>query len=385
MDRARDAESASASSSARASSSGAFRRGLLLAQACALVNATSAAASAALERRGVALPSWQTFYAYALMACAFAPGYVARKRRRGERWDAERLGRYAALALADAEANYFVTRAFKYTSLTSVSLLDSATIPFAMVLSMRALGARYGAGHCAGGALAFVGLTVLVLGDASKGAHGGTSAGSNVPLGDFLAVVAAALYATSNVLNEGFLRDADKVEILAHLGVFGTAISGVQSAVLEGMRASQLKVLGATGAAFFALYAVSLLSLYTFAMDVLELCGASAFNVSMLSSDVWSFVIRLMFFGGFASSNSFIAFVAAFLLVAAGICIFALAGDPTGAHELAATSAPTRDESFVEHVKHLFFPDHRRPAMTYVRMSAQDDDMHEIELTPMQD
>jgi len=187
------------------------------------------------------------------------------------------------------------------------------------------------------------------------------------------------------VLNEGFLRDADKVEILAHLGVFGTVISGVQSAILEGMRASQLKVLGATGAAFFALYAVSLLSLYTFAMDVLELCGASAFNVSMLSSDIWSFIIRLMFFGGFASSSALIAFVAAFLLVAAGICIFALAGDPTGARELAEPSAPTRDESFVERVKHLFFPNHRRPAMPYVRMSAHDDGMHEVELTPVQE
>ncbi|CEF98321.1 Solute carrier family 35 member SLC35F1/F2/F6 [Ostreococcus tauri] len=369
--------STSGSATARARARG---TGVALAQACAFVNACSAAASYALERRGVSLPSWQTFYAYACVACAFAPGYAMRTARGGGGANRARVGRYAALALLDVEANYCVTRAFEYTSMTSVSLLDSATIPFAMILSVYALGARYGKGHVAGGALAFAGLVVLVLGDAMPSARTSGGDGSNVPLGDFLAVVAAALYATSNVLNEGFLRDADKVEILAHIGVFGTVISGTQSAVLEGMKFSQLKVLGAAGAGLFALYALSLLVLYTFAMDVLELCGASAFNVSMLASDVWSVVIRLIFFNGFSSVSAFVSFLFAFAFVASGIIIFALAGDPAGAQP---QSSADEASSLGARIRRLFVPEARRGA-PYVHMDvSDDDDMCDVELTPV--
>jgi solute carrier family 35 protein F1/2 len=104
------------------------------------------AASTALERSGVALPSWQTFFAYLLLACAFAPRYgkrVARAERGAGGYDWQKARKYALCALVDVEANYCVTLAFKYTSMTSVSLLDSATIPFAMVLSKALLGSVY--------------------------------------------------------------------------------------------------------------------------------------------------------------------------------------------------------------------------------------------------
>jgi hypothetical protein len=47
------------------------------------------------------------------------------------------------LALADVEANYIIVLAYQYTSITSVTLLDCATIPFAMAFSHLALGTRY--------------------------------------------------------------------------------------------------------------------------------------------------------------------------------------------------------------------------------------------------
>lgn len=42
---------------------------------------------------------------------------------------------YLGLAVLDVEGNYLVTRAYQYTSITSVTLLDSTTIPAVMVLS----------------------------------------------------------------------------------------------------------------------------------------------------------------------------------------------------------------------------------------------------------
>jgi hypothetical protein len=45
------------------------------------------------------------------------------------------MWKYALLAVADVEANYFVVKAYSYTSITSVMLLDCFTIPCVMVLS----------------------------------------------------------------------------------------------------------------------------------------------------------------------------------------------------------------------------------------------------------
>lgn len=337
--------------------------GLALAQACALVNATSAAASTALERSGVALPSWQTFFAYLLLACAFAPRYgkrVVRAESGAGGYDWQKARKYALCALVDVEANYCVTLAFKYTSMTSVSLLDSATIPFAMVLSKALLGSVYARGHVVGALVAFAGLTILVLGDATPvNGNNENVRGKNPALGDFLAIVAAALYATSNVLVEAFLRDADRVEILAHLGAFGVVMSGVQSAILEGMTFSQLSALGAKGFSFFALYAGSLFTMYTFAMDVLENCGASAFNVSMLTSDIWSVVLRLLFFNGFATVGAFVAFAFSFCFVGIGICVFAYAGNPKPSDEgqLSSASGDAGEPSLWRRLKRMFLSD----------------------------
>lgn len=42
---------------------------------------------------------------------------------------------YLLLAFLDVEANFLVTKAYQYTSITSVTLLDCFTIPAVMVLS----------------------------------------------------------------------------------------------------------------------------------------------------------------------------------------------------------------------------------------------------------
>ena len=56
--------------------------------------------------------------------------------RSGGRWSLTNpVLAYLVLAVLDVEGNYLVTLAYQYTSVTSVTLLDSATIPFVMVLS----------------------------------------------------------------------------------------------------------------------------------------------------------------------------------------------------------------------------------------------------------
>ena len=50
---------------------------------------------------------------------------------------------YFLVSLVDVEANYLVVKAYQYTSITSVMLLDSFTIPCVMLLSFIFLGSRY--------------------------------------------------------------------------------------------------------------------------------------------------------------------------------------------------------------------------------------------------
>lgn len=348
--------------------------GFALAQGCALLSASSAIASEALVSRGANFPAWQSFFIYVLLAGFYLPLYARQKYRqlqeqgRRSAHDGEMTssasdemtppptttttttsespaaekssgsstsgtgartpGRYALLALIDTQANYCIVKSFQYTSLTSVTLLDCAAIPFSMALSAAMLGGRYSYKHVAGGIVSVTGLTILVFADASGGDD--ASGGGNPALGDCLVLLAAALYACSNVMQECLLLDgAPTVEVLAAVGGFGAIASGLQCAVFESSQLAKLNaVAGAAGLGELIGFALSLFAMYSLVPDVLRRCGAAAFNIGMLSSDLWAVLARVLFFGGFGGSTAALAFGASFVVVSAGLVLFAAAGDP---------------------------------------------------------
>jgi Solute carrier family 35 len=56
------------------------------------------------------------------------PGKGAKSsRNRIQQW--QHLGKFAALAVVDMEANFLLNKAYRYTSITSVTILDCASIP----------------------------------------------------------------------------------------------------------------------------------------------------------------------------------------------------------------------------------------------------------------
>ena len=348
-----------------------WTQGFVLAQGTALLSASSAVASTALVERGANLPAWQSFFIYILLAAFYVPSHwraLARDRDRraraeafasdatsGEidddgasqavarpsgsasfspwgRWEETPVtrspARYATLALIDTQANYLIVKAFQYTSLTSVTLLDCAAIPFSIALSRAALGGVYSRRHLFGGATSVAGLAVLVLTDAYL--RGANDSGSNPALGDFLVLLAAFGYASSNVLQEAALLDgASTVEVLAHVGGFGAIFSGMQCIALERESLGRLHATaGVAGIAELMVFAVSLFAMYSLVPEVLRRCGAAAFNVGMLSSDVWAFIARVIFFEGFGDVRAVVAFFASFIIVSAGLVVYAAAGDP---------------------------------------------------------
>ena len=96
------------------------------------------------------------------------------------------------------------------------------------------------------------------------------------------------------MLQEAALLDgASAVEVLAHVGGFGAVFSGIQCLALELDSLARLNATaGAAGIAELATFAASLFAMYSLVPEVLRRCGAAAFNVGMLSSDVWAFVAR---------------------------------------------------------------------------------------------
>lgn len=80
--------------------------------------------SSVLAVQGVSLPTTQSFINYILLAAVYGSILVYSKRPLQNAWY-----KYAALAVLDVEANYLLITAYRFTSITSVTLLDCFTIP----------------------------------------------------------------------------------------------------------------------------------------------------------------------------------------------------------------------------------------------------------------
>lgn len=245
---------------------------------------------------------------------------------------------YAFMAFLDVEANYLIYLSFRYTTLTSVSLLDALAIPSAMVFSKLILRRRYRPAHVIGAAICVVGMVVNVLGDynndgggngvavalhnsdSSTGRAGNDDAiitntkDDYVELdafphklrGDVLAMGGAILYGLNNVLTERVVKGANHVnEYLGVLGCFGTLYCAVQSLFLGEMEslsfyfgqhsgddADKMDMSGQCHPSemwmlWFASATLGVLS-YTGMANFLAESEAALLNLSLLTGDLWA-------------------------------------------------------------------------------------------------
>lgn len=243
-------------------------RSFALGQIISLLIAGTGVSSSFLVEWGVSVPTTQSALNYALL-CGTYLGY--RAATRGWR-SLTRLRlawwRYALLGALDVEANFLIVLAYRYTTITSVMLIDAWTIPCVMALSWWFLGTRFqvGAGalaavrsvcartsafcpalqwrHFLGVGLCVVGLAVLVSSDftsssSGDGGEGGGGRRLNAPAetvaglpravaGDLLCFVGATMYAVCNISQEAVVKHLDRVEYLGQLGLWGTLVGALQ-------------------------------------------------------------------------------------------------------------------------------------------------------------
>ncbi|KAG7566471.1 Solute carrier family 35 member SLC35F1/F2/F6 [Arabidopsis suecica] len=223
---------------------------------------------------------------------------------------------YFLLAFVDVEANFLVVKAYQNTSMTSVMLLDCWAIPCVLVLTWVFLKTRYRFMKISGVFICIVGVVMVVFSDVHAGDRAG---GSNPVKGDFLVIAGASLYAVSNVTEEFLVKNADMIELMSFLGLFGAIIAAIQISIFE--RGALRDIHWTTEAILLYIgVALALFMLYSLITVLIMINGATMFNLSLLTSDMWAVLIRTF---GYHEKVDWLYFLA-FATTATGLIIYSM-------------------------------------------------------------
>lgn len=284
--------------------------GLVLGQILSLLITSTGFSSSELARRGINAPTSQSLANYVMLAIVYGGILIYRRSGLKARWYY-----YLLLGLVDVEANYLVVKAYQYTSITSIMLLDCWSIPSVILLTWLFLKTKYRFKKIAGVAICIAGLVLVIFSDVH--ADDRSQSGSNPIKGDFLVVAGATLYAVSNVSEEFFVKTADRIELMAMLGLFGAIFSGIQISILE--REELKSIHWSSGSLLpYTGFAAAMFLFYSGVPVLLKMSGSTMLNLSLLTSDMWSVLIRIFAYHEKVDWMYFVAFAA----VAVGLVVY---------------------------------------------------------------
>ncbi|XP_062867898.1 solute carrier family 35 member F2 [Trichomycterus rosablanca] len=276
----------------------------------------TAVTSQYLAEAHVETPMLQSFFNYTLLLLTYT---VPLAFRRGDGSILQILKSkwwmYLLMALTDVEANYTVVKAYQFTTLTSIQLLDCFVIPVLMVLSWFFLKTRYRLVHFVAVVVCLLGVGAMVGADLLAGRDQGST--SHVLLGDGLVLISASLYAVSNVCQEYTVKNLSRVEFLGMMGLFGTLISGAQMAALE-TEAVRLISWDMKICLFFVAYVLCMYGLYSFMPVVVKMTSATAVNLSLLTADLFSLSCGIVLFHYKFS----VLYIVSFVIITVGFITF---------------------------------------------------------------
>lgn len=246
---------------------------------------------------------------------------------------------YFIMALLDVQANYFTFLAYRYTTLTSVSLLDAVAIPSAIFFSRVILRRSYKLSHFLGAGICITGVIANVLIDYEEEnvyypEGDDDHVENNLPnqlRGDVMAVIGASIYGLNNVLTERAVKHAGGVkEYLGMLGLFGTLISIVQGSILD--RAAVMEFFtrvddNCTASKGFGLLFLSAFfgfTAYVGISNFLTKSESALLNLSLLTGDLWAVVFTVVAQGMIPTKDFWVALVLIFI----GVIVYELSGSP---------------------------------------------------------
>ncbi|KAG9159089.1 hypothetical protein Leryth_017555 [Lithospermum erythrorhizon] len=286
---------------------------LLLGQLVALLLSLISFSASLVASFGVDAPLSLSFTSYLALALVYGSILIHKKQKLRVPWYW-----YLAISFADVQGNFLYNKSYQYTSITSVTLLDSWTIAWVIVLTWLFLGTRYTSRQFFGAAICLLGLGAVLLSDA--GVSGG--GGSKPLLGDVLVIGGTFGFAISNVGEEFCVKKANVVEAISMIGLFGMLVTACETVVLERKYLQSIEWSTELILAFVG-YAVSSFLFYSLVPLVLKLSGSTLFNLSLLTSDMWAVVIRIFFYKQQVDWLYYLAFA----LVVIGLLIYSKVGE----------------------------------------------------------
>ncbi|XP_029352559.1 solute carrier family 35 member F1 [Echeneis naucrates] len=239
-------------------------------------------------------PVFQSFLNYILLFLVYTTTLAVRQGEGNllailkKRW-----WKYMILGLIDIEANYLVLKAYQYTTLSSVQLLDCFVIPVVLLLSWFFLLVRYKAAHFAGAGLCLLGVGLMVGADILLGRQQGL--GDQKLFGDLLVLGGATLYGISNVCEEFIVKNLNRVEFLGMIGLFGSFFSGIQLAIMEHKELLKVSWDWQIGLLYIG-FSAFMFGLYSFMPVVMKRTSATSVNLSLLTADLYSLFCGLFLF-----------------------------------------------------------------------------------------
>ncbi|XP_069680906.1 solute carrier family 35 member F2-like isoform X2 [Periplaneta americana] len=257
--------------------------------------------------------------------------------------------RYLALAFMDVEAGFLLMMAHQFTTLTSIQLLDCVSIPVALALSCSVLKVRYKIVHIVGVSICLMGVGCLVWADVEDGR--GLAGGKNQLLGDMLCLLGTVLFAILSVAQELIVKTMDWVEYLGMVGLLGSLVSIVQTAVLE--RETLLTVSWGSWqvAALLVGFGVAQFLFHMSAPAMLRDSGATALQLSLLTADFYWLMLSILLLQYKFHALYFLSFT----LTATGVMIYAVKRTPissmtqqAASYSVFCVSLPPREESSKE-------------------------------------
>ncbi|KAM4047634.1 solute carrier family 35 member F2 isoform 3-T3 [Anomaloglossus baeobatrachus] len=268
------------------------------------------------ENYHVDAPMLQSFINYCLLFLVYTVWLAFRTGENGllhilrNKW-----WKYILLAIVDVEANYSIVKAYQFTTITSVQLLDCVGIPVLMVLSWFILRSRYRVIHYIAVVVCLLGVGTMVGADVLSGREEGKA--SDMLIGDALVILGACLYAVSNVSEEYVVKNLTREEFLGMLGLFGTLIGGIQLMIVEYKSIGNIAWDWKVGL-LFAVFALCMFGLYSVMPIVIRVTSATSVNLGILTADLYSLFFGLFLFG----YNFSLLYILAFVVIMVGFIMY---------------------------------------------------------------
>jgi len=204
---------------------------------------------------------------------------------------------YFLLAAMEIQASYWTISAFRYTTITSITLLDAISLPTVMILSRFMLKRRYIGVHVLGALVCLVGACINMFADYTS--QTAQNAYPKKVVGDFFAVSGAVMMGVIHVYSEVLVSDVSgPVEYIAVVGFFAFPMAFAASLIFERTESVNVFQNSECSAGLSSLLVI--VSVLTKCLDMALTAGflyvseAALLNLSLLTTDLWSAIFSVL-------------------------------------------------------------------------------------------